>query len=42
MRAHIRLYSLPLLCSGVLLLACSNPSLQPDAGTCAAPAPAPT
>jgi hypothetical protein len=38
MRPRIRLYSLPLLCSGVLLLACSSPSLQPYAGTSAAPA----
>jgi hypothetical protein len=38
MRARIRLYSLPLLCSGVLLLACSSPSLQPYAGTSADPA----
>jgi Flp pilus assembly protein TadD len=33
MRARIRLYTLPLLCSGVLLLACSSPSPRPDAGT---------
>ena len=38
MRPRIRLYSLPLLCSGVLLLACSSPSRQPYAGTSAAPA----
>jgi hypothetical protein len=37
MHARIRLYSLPLLCSGVLLLACSSPSLQPDAGRSASP-----
>lgn len=37
MRARIRLYSLPLLCSGVLLLACSSPSLQPNAGKSASP-----
>lgn len=37
MRARIRLYSLPLLCSGVLLLACSSPSLQPHAGRFASP-----
>jgi tetratricopeptide (TPR) repeat protein len=33
MRTRIRLYTLPLLCSGVLLLACSSPAPQPDAGT---------
>jgi hypothetical protein len=38
MRSRIRLYGLPLLCSGVLLLACSSPSPQPYAGTSAAPA----
>ena len=38
MRSRIRLYSLPVLCSGVLLLACSNPALQPYAGTSAFPA----
>ena len=38
MCARIRLYSLPVLCSGVLLLACSNPALQPYAGTSAFPA----
>ena len=32
MRTRIRLYTLPLLCSGVLLLACSSPPWQPDAG----------
>ena len=37
MRSRIRLYGLPLLCSGVLL-ACSSPSLQPYAGTSAVPA----
>ncbi|MFL6636373.1 MAG: LytR C-terminal domain-containing protein [Massilia sp.] len=38
MRSRIRLYSLPLLCSGVLLLACSSPSLRTDAGTPSVPA----
>ena len=32
MRARIRLYTVPLLCSGVLLLACSGPLPRPDAG----------
>jgi tetratricopeptide (TPR) repeat protein len=35
MRMRIRLYTVPLLCSGVLLLACSNPPLRPDAATSA-------
>ena len=38
MRSRIRLYSLPLLCSGVLLLACSSPALRTDAGTRSVPA----
>ena len=38
MRPRIRLYSLPLLCSGVLLLACSSPPPQPYAGPPASPA----
>jgi len=38
MRARTRLYSLPLLCSGVLLLACSSPPPQPYAGPPASPA----
>jgi hypothetical protein len=38
MRSRIRLYTMPLLCSGVLLLACSSPSLQTHAGTSASPA----
>jgi Flp pilus assembly protein TadD len=33
MRTRIRLYTMPLLCSGVLLLACSTPSPLPEAGT---------
>lgn len=33
MRSRIRLYALPLLCSGALLLACSGPSPRPDAGS---------
>jgi tetratricopeptide (TPR) repeat protein len=32
MRTRIRLHTLPLLCSGVLLLACSGPAPRPDAG----------
>ena len=32
MRTRIRLHTLPLLCSGVLLLACSGPTPQPDTG----------
>jgi tetratricopeptide (TPR) repeat protein len=32
MRSRILLSALPLLCSGVLLLACSSPPPQPDAG----------
>lgn len=30
MRLRIRYYTLPLLCSGALLLACSGPAMQPD------------
>ncbi|WP_075794101.1 LytR C-terminal domain-containing protein [Massilia putida] len=38
MRARIRLYTVPLLCSGVLLLACSSPPPRLEAGPSAFPA----
>ena len=37
MRSRIRLATLPVLCSGLLLLACSSPPPQPRAGTSAFP-----